>query len=114
MGKSLVLRVLSPKVFAWRKAEPPKRPSGTSYTRTGYSGDFSPYDRPAQRCKVRKRGKAPSTVTEPTTKITSTASDAKAAHLGFMRQLGLVVRAIFSSPVGKTLIVLMAIILVII
>jgi vitamin B12/bleomycin/antimicrobial peptide transport system ATP-binding/permease protein len=41
--------------------------------------------------------------------------DSKAANLGFTQQLGLVIRAIFSSPVGKTLTVLMtAIVLVII
>src|SRR5450631_4354550 len=41
--------------------------------------------------------------------------DSKATNLGFTRQLGLVIRAIFSSPVGKTLTVLMtAIVLVII
>jgi putative ATP-binding cassette transporter len=47
-------------------------------------------------------------VTDPATKITGTTSDAKAANLGFLRQLGLVVRAIFNSPVGKTLTILMA------
>src|SRR5450631_4846563 len=41
--------------------------------------------------------------------------DSKATNLGLTRQLGLVIRAIFSSPVGKTLTVLMtAIVLVII
>jgi vitamin B12/bleomycin/antimicrobial peptide transport system ATP-binding/permease protein len=53
-------------------------------------------------------------VTDPTTKTTSTASDAKAVHLGFLRQLGLVIRAIFSSPVGKTLAILMAVIVLVI
>jgi vitamin B12/bleomycin/antimicrobial peptide transport system ATP-binding/permease protein len=53
-------------------------------------------------------------VTEPTTKLTATASDAKAAHLGFLGQLGLVTRAIFSSPVGKTVTVLMVVILLVI
>jgi len=41
--------------------------------------------------------------------------DGKAANLGFMRQLGLVIRGIYSTPVGKTLTVLMtAIVLVIV
>ena len=53
-------------------------------------------------------------MTEPATKMTSTASDAKAAHLGFLRQLGLVIRAIFSSPVGKTVMILMVVMLVVI
>lgn len=53
-------------------------------------------------------------MTDPTTKMTSTASDAKAVHLGFLRQLGLVIRAIFSSPVGKTLAILMAVIVLVI
>ncbi|MDB6098238.1 MAG: transporter domain protein [Gammaproteobacteria bacterium] len=42
------------------------------------------------------------------------AADVKVAHLGFLRQLGLVSRAIASSPVGKTLLILMATILVVI
>jgi putative ATP-binding cassette transporter len=46
--------------------------------------------------------------------MTSTASDAKGAHLGFLRQLGLVIRAIFSSPVGRTLAILMAVIVLVI
>jgi putative ATP-binding cassette transporter len=53
-------------------------------------------------------------VTDPATKITGTISDAKAANLGFLRQLGLVVRAIFNSPVGKTLTILMAAIVAVI
>jgi putative ATP-binding cassette transporter len=53
-------------------------------------------------------------VTDPKTKIAGTTSDAKGANLGFLRQLGLVIRAIFSSPVGKTLAILMAAIVLII
>jgi len=53
-------------------------------------------------------------VTDPTTKMTGTASDAKAVHLGFLRQLRLVIRAIFSSPVGRTLAILMAVIVLVI
>jgi putative ATP-binding cassette transporter len=75
---------------------------------------YSRYEPSAQRCKVGERGKARNTVTEPTTKTTGTTSDAKAANLGLLRQLGLVTRAIFSSPVGKSLTLLMAVIVVII
>jgi putative ATP-binding cassette transporter len=53
-------------------------------------------------------------VTDPNTKIPGTTSHAKAANLGFLRQLGLVIRAIFSSPVGRTLTILMAVIVLII
>jgi putative ATP-binding cassette transporter len=53
-------------------------------------------------------------VTDPKTKIAGTTSDAKGANLGFLRQLGLVIRAIFNSPVGKTLAILMAVIVLII
>jgi vitamin B12/bleomycin/antimicrobial peptide transport system ATP-binding/permease protein len=53
-------------------------------------------------------------VTDPSTKITSTNPDAKAANLGFVRQLRLVIRAIYSSPVGKSLTILMAVILLVI
>jgi putative ATP-binding cassette transporter len=42
------------------------------------------------------------------------AAEVKVAHLGFLRQLGLVTRAISSSPVGKRLVMLMASILVVI
>ncbi len=48
------------------------------------------------------------------TNIGNPASDAKVAHLGFLRQISLVSRAIASSPVGKNLLILMAIILIII
>jgi vitamin B12/bleomycin/antimicrobial peptide transport system ATP-binding/permease protein len=53
-------------------------------------------------------------VTDRTTNLAGTAADAKAPHLGFLRQIGLIVRAIFSSPVGKTLAVLMSVIVAVI
>ena len=70
--------------------------------------------RAAKRWKVRKGGTVLNTVTDPATKITGTGSDAKAASLGFLPQLGLVIRAIFSSPVGKSLTVLMVVIILVI
>ncbi|HEY0749301.1 MAG TPA: ABC transporter ATP-binding protein/permease [Steroidobacteraceae bacterium] len=48
------------------------------------------------------------------TNIANPASDVKATQLGFLRQLGLVSRAIASSPAGKSLVILMAIILIVI
>jgi vitamin B12/bleomycin/antimicrobial peptide transport system ATP-binding/permease protein len=54
------------------------------------------------------------TVTDPAAKITGAASDATAANLGFTDQLGLVIRAIRSSPVGKSLTVLMVVIALVI
>jgi ABC-type uncharacterized transport system fused permease/ATPase subunit len=72
------------------------------------------YDCATQRCKVRKGGTVLNTVTDPTTKNSSTAFDAKAANLSFMRQLRLVIRAILNSPVCKSLTVLMAAILLVI
>ena len=53
-------------------------------------------------------------MTDPKKKIAGTTSDAKGTNLGFLRQLGLVIRAIFSAPVGKTLTILMAAIVLII
>jgi putative ATP-binding cassette transporter len=54
------------------------------------------------------------TVTESSTDIAGTASEGEAAHLGFARQLGLLGRTIFGSPVGKTLVLLIvALILVV-
>ena len=46
--------------------------------------------------------------------ISGTTPDAKAANLGFLRQLGLVVRAISGSPVAKRLAVLIAVIILVI
>lgn len=53
-------------------------------------------------------------MSEPKTDIGHSAADGKTAHLGFLRQISLVSRAIASSPVGKNLLILMAIILVVI
>jgi putative ATP-binding cassette transporter len=50
----------------------------------------------------------------PPPKIAGTAAEAKVPQLGFLRELGLVIRAIFSSPVGKTLAILMALIVLVI
>jgi vitamin B12/bleomycin/antimicrobial peptide transport system ATP-binding/permease protein len=54
------------------------------------------------------------TVTEGRKKISGPASDGEAAHLGLWRQLGMIMRAIFASPVGKTLAVLMTAIVIVI
>src|SRR5450755_1799965 len=55
------------------------------------------------------------TVTDRSTKISGTASEGKAADLGFVRELVMMTRAVFASPVGKTLVLLMiAVILVVI
>jgi putative ATP-binding cassette transporter len=53
-------------------------------------------------------------VTDGPANISGTKPDAKAANLGFLRQLGLVVRAISSSPVAKRLAVLIAVIILVI
>jgi putative ATP-binding cassette transporter len=53
-------------------------------------------------------------VTDTNTKIAGTTSDAKGTNLGFLRQLGLIIRAIFSSPVGRSLTILMAVIVLVI
>ena len=47
-------------------------------------------------------------------KENSSASEGEAAHLGFARQIGLLSRTIFGSPVGKTLVVLMMSILLVV
>ena len=53
-------------------------------------------------------------MTEGSTETSGAASEAETAHLGLARQIGLVSRTIFGSPVGKTLIVLfVAIVLVV-
>ena len=48
------------------------------------------------------------------THIGNPAADVKIAHLGFLRQLSLISRAIASSPVAKTLVILMTLILIVI
>jgi putative ATP-binding cassette transporter len=55
-----------------------------------------------------------STVKEPSTEISGTASEGEAAHLGLARQIGLMLRTIFGSPVGKTLAVLVAVIILVV
>jgi putative ATP-binding cassette transporter len=54
------------------------------------------------------------TVTERSTEISSTASEGESAHLGFGRQIGLISRTIFGSPVGKTVIFLLAVIILVV
>ena len=61
-----------------------------------------------------KRGRVLSTVTDRSTKISGNAADGEAAHLGLMRQLGMIARAIFASPAGKTLVMLIAAIVLVI
>jgi len=53
-------------------------------------------------------------VTDPATKSTRTAAEAKTAQLGFARQLSLMIRAISSSPVGKKIVILMVVLVVVI
>jgi vitamin B12/bleomycin/antimicrobial peptide transport system ATP-binding/permease protein len=53
-------------------------------------------------------------VTDPKPKISSTTSEAKALNLGFLRELGLVIRPIMRSPSGKPLKILMFVIAVVI
>jgi vitamin B12/bleomycin/antimicrobial peptide transport system ATP-binding/permease protein len=55
-----------------------------------------------------------STVKERSTEISGTASEGEAAHLGLARQIGLMLRTIFGSPVGKSLMVLVAVIIVVV
>jgi putative ATP-binding cassette transporter len=53
-------------------------------------------------------------VTEGRKKISGAASEGEAAHLGLVRQLGIIMRAIYASPVGKTLVVLVTVIVIVI
>jgi len=50
----------------------------------------------------------PSTVTERSTEISGTSPEGETAHLGLARQIGLLSRTIFRSPVGKTVMLLVA------
>jgi putative ATP-binding cassette transporter len=50
-----------------------------------------------------------STVQEPPHDAASAFPEGEAAHIGFARQMGLIIRTIFGSPVGKTLMVLIAV-----
>jgi putative ATP-binding cassette transporter len=54
------------------------------------------------------------TVTDRSTEIAGTATKADAAHLGLWRQLRMTTRAIFASPVGKTLSFLLAAIVLVV
>ena len=53
-------------------------------------------------------------MTERSTQISGTASEGETAHLGFARQIGLMSRTVFGSPVGKTIVVLLAVIVLIV
>jgi putative ATP-binding cassette transporter len=53
-------------------------------------------------------------VKEHSTEIAGTAFEGEAAHLGVWRQMGLVIRTIFGSPVAKSLTLLMAVILLVV
>ena len=55
-----------------------------------------------------------STETERSPEISGAFPEGEAAHLGFARQIGLMLRTIFGSPVGKTLAVLVAVIVLIV
>jgi putative ATP-binding cassette transporter len=54
------------------------------------------------------------TVIERSTEISGTASEGEAARLGLGRQIGLMIRTIFGSPVGKTLMVLVTTIILVV
>ena len=51
---------------------------------------------------------------KPTTDNSGAAPEGETAHLGFARQIGLILRTIFGSPVGKSLSVLVAIIILVV
>jgi vitamin B12/bleomycin/antimicrobial peptide transport system ATP-binding/permease protein len=53
-------------------------------------------------------------VTDPASKSTRTAAEAKTVQLGFLRQLSLMIRAISSSPVSRKIVILMLVIVVVI
>jgi vitamin B12/bleomycin/antimicrobial peptide transport system ATP-binding/permease protein len=53
-------------------------------------------------------------VTDPATKSTRAATEAKTIQLGFLRQLSLMIRAISASPVGRKIVILMVAIVVVI
>jgi vitamin B12/bleomycin/antimicrobial peptide transport system ATP-binding/permease protein len=55
-----------------------------------------------------------STEKESSAEISGAFPEGEAAHLGFARQIGLMLRTIFGSPVGKTLAVLVAVILLVV
>jgi vitamin B12/bleomycin/antimicrobial peptide transport system ATP-binding/permease protein len=51
---------------------------------------------------------------KPTTDISGAAPEGEIAHLGFARQIGIILRTIFGSPVGKALFALIAIIILVV
>jgi putative ATP-binding cassette transporter len=51
---------------------------------------------------------------ERSTEISGTASEGETAHLSVTRQIGLISRTIFGSPVGKTVVVLIAVIILVV
>jgi putative ATP-binding cassette transporter len=53
-------------------------------------------------------------MTDHSTEIAGTVADGEAANSALMRQLGMMTRAIFASPVGKTLAMLLAAIVIVI
>ena len=53
-------------------------------------------------------------MTDPATKSTRAATEAKTVQLGFLRQLSLMIRAISGSPVGRKIVILMIAIVVVI
>ena len=55
-----------------------------------------------------------STVQEPPHDASSPFPEGEAAHIGFARQMGLITRTIFGSPVGKTLMVLIAVLVLVV
>ena len=55
-----------------------------------------------------------STVQEPPHDASSPFPEGEAAHIGFARQMGLITRTIFGSPVGKTLMVLIAVVVLVV
>ena len=61
-----------------------------------------------------KRVRVLSTVTERSTEISGTASEGEPAHLGLARQVGLMSRTVFGSPVGKTLMLLLAMVVLVV
>jgi putative ATP-binding cassette transporter len=54
------------------------------------------------------------TVIDRSTEVSGSATEGEGAHLGLLRQLGMMLRAIFGSPAGKTLVLLVLAIVVIV
>jgi putative ATP-binding cassette transporter len=54
------------------------------------------------------------TVMEPSTEVSGNASEREAAHLGLMRQIGMMLRATFGSPAGRALVLLVLAIVVVV